>query len=125
MRTKETSASELSMKCRKRKDDVRTGDGGRPGISVGGALKPGPRGIRLEGSVNLVQAFVWNGRTCRSVAKGEGQAVNPARSRVPITGHRGRTARSRDEGSVMELDRRGRGVVALAVANWKREESHD
>jgi hypothetical protein len=25
----------------------------------------------------------------------------------------------------MELDRRGRGVVALAVANRKREEPHD
>jgi hypothetical protein len=56
------------------------------GTSEGGVLKPGPCGIRLEGSVNLNQALGWNGRTCRLVAKGEGQVVNPIRLRVPMRG---------------------------------------
>jgi hypothetical protein len=107
------SVSELPMKCRNSKDDVRTGDGGRSGISRGGVLKPGLCGIRLEGSMNLSQALAWNGRTCRTDAKGEGQVVNPIRLRVPIAEHRDRTARSREEGPVMGLDRRGRGVDAL------------
>src|SRR4051812_7624225 len=46
------------MKCRNRIDDVRTGDGGRPGISLSGDLKSGSSGIRLEGGVNLDQACI-------------------------------------------------------------------
>jgi hypothetical protein len=107
------SVGELPMKCRNSKDDVRTEDDGRFGISRGGVLKPGLCGIRLEGSMNLTQALAWNGRTCRTDAKGEGQVVNPIRLRVPTAEHRDRTARSREEGSVMGLDRRGRGVDAL------------
>ncbi len=119
------SASELPMKSRNSKDDVRTRDGGRSGISRGGVLKPGPCGVRLEGSMNLNQALAWNGRTCRTDAKGEGQVVNPMRSRVPIAAHRDRTARSREEGSVMGLDRRGRGVESCQLANRQREEPYD
>jgi hypothetical protein len=62
------------------------GFGNRSGISMGGVLKPGPCGIRLEGSVNLNQALGRNGRTCRLAAKGEGQVVNPMRLRVPTRG---------------------------------------
>jgi hypothetical protein len=58
-------------------DDVRTGDGGRPGISLSGDLKPGSSGIRLEGGVNLDQALARNVGTCRSDAKGAGQAGDP------------------------------------------------
>ena len=54
----ETSESEPSMNCRKRMVDVRTGGGGHPGMSMGGALKSGPCGIRLEGGVNLDQALL-------------------------------------------------------------------
>ena len=113
------------MNCRKRKDDVRTGVGGLSGIKYGRSPEDRPMRHPARGGVNLNQASVWNGRTCRPVAKGEGQVVNPMRSRVPITGHRDRTARSREEDSVTESDRRGRGVDALAVANRFREEPHD
>jgi hypothetical protein len=98
------------MKCRNGMVGVKTGSGGSPGMSLGGVLKSGPSGTRLEGGVNLDQALAWNGRTCRPDAKGEDQVGNPCEVLSTDAGHRDRTARSRVEGSVMELDRRGRGV---------------
>ena len=105
------------MTCRKRMVDVRTGDGGRPGMSAGGALKTGLRGVRLEGGVNLDQALTWNRRTCRPDAKGDGQVGNPHEVQSTDAGHRGRTACSRVEGAVMVLDRRGCDVRPALAAN--------
>lgn len=113
----ETSESEPSMNCRNRSADVRTGGGGHSGMSVGGVLKPGPRGIRLEGGVNMDQACMWNRRTCRSDAKEDGRAGDPRKAQSTDAEHRGRTARSRVEGAVMARDRRGRGVQLVAVVN--------
>ena len=79
MRSKETSESEPPMNCRKRIVDVETGAGGRSGTSAGGVLKTGPRGVRLEGGVNLDQALTRNRRTCRPDAKGDGRAGHPLR----------------------------------------------
>lgn len=105
------------MKCRNRIVDVKTEDGVDLGMSAGGALKTGPRGVRLVGGVNLVQAFVRNRRTCRPDDKGGGQAGNPCEAQSTDAGHRGRTVRSRVEGAVMALDRRGCGVQPAATAN--------
>ena len=118
VRSGETSESEPPMNCRKRMVDVRTGGGGHSGISMGGVLESGPRGIRLEGGVNPEQAFLRNRRTCRPDAKGDGQPGSPRKAQSTDAGHRGRTARSRDEGAVMALDRRGCGVQPLPSANW-------
>ena len=98
-------------------DDVRTGDGGRPGISLSGDLKPGSSGIRLEGGVNLDQALARNVGTCRSDAKGVGRVSDPHETLSTNAEHRGRTIRSRVEGAVMALDRRGCGVQFWQVAN--------
>ena len=87
------------------------------GISLGGALKSGPCGIRLEGGVNLDQALVWNVGTCRSDAKGASRAGDPRETLSTDAGHRGRTVRSRVEGAVMALDRRGCGVQSWQAAN--------
>lgn len=105
------------MTCRNRIVDVRTGDGGRPGMSAGGALKTGPCGVRLEGGVNLDQALMWNRRTCRPDAKGDGQVGTPRKAHSTDAGHRGRTVRSRVEGAVMALDRRGCDVRPVQAAN--------
>ena len=115
--SKETSESEPPMNCRKRIVDVKTGAGGRSGMSAGGVLKTGPRGVRLEGGVTLDQALTWNRRTCRPDAKGDGQAGDPREAQSTDAGHRGRTARSRDEGAVIALDRRGCGVPPAPAAN--------
>ena len=117
VRSMKTSESEPSMNCRKRIVDVRTGGGGHSGMSAGGALKTGLRGIRLEGGVSLDQAFVRNRRTCRSDAKGDGQEGSPLKAQRTDAEHRGGTARSRDEGAVMALDRRGRDVQPSFLAN--------
>lgn len=113
----ETSESKPPMNCRKRMVDVKTGAGGRLGISVSGVLKPGSCDVRLEGGVNMDQALTRNRRTCRPDAKGEGQSGNPREAQSTDAGHRGRTARSRDERAVMAPDRRGRGVQSAHVAN--------
>ena len=53
------------------------------------------------------QASIRNTGTCRPDAKGETQAVRRREGPSTDAGHRGGDARSRDEGSVMEPDRRG------------------
>jgi len=100
-------------------DDVKTGGGGRPGTSQGGVLKSGPGGIRLEGGVNLIQALARNVGTCRPDVKGADQVGSPRKILSTDAGHRGRTARSRVEGSVMELDQRGCGVQLWHVVNHR------
>ena len=96
---------------------VRTGNDGRPGISLSGDLKPGSCGARLEGGVNLDQAVAWNVGTCRSDAKGAGRVGDPRKALRTHAGHRGRATRSRVEGAVMALDRRGCGVQSRQAAN--------
>jgi hypothetical protein len=87
------------------------------GTSSGGALEPGPSDIRLGGGVNPDQALLWNAGTCRPDAKGEAQAGGPRKSPSTDAGHRDGAVRSRDEGSVMELDRRDCGVLPRQAAN--------
>ena len=98
-------------------DGVRTGNDGRPGISLSGDLKPGSCGTRLEGGVNLDQALAWNVGTCRSDAKGAGRVGDPRKALSTDAGHRGRATRSRVEGAVMALDRRSCGVQSWQAAN--------
>jgi hypothetical protein len=102
------------MNCRKHIDDVGTGGSGHSGKSRGGDLKPGLCGVRLEGGVNLDQALSRNVGTCRFDAKEVRRAGEPRESLSTDAKHRDRTARSREEGAVTALDRRGRGVQALA-----------
>ena len=74
------------MKCRNALDDVETGGGrfsrDKHGSGPGGC----PRGIRHLDGAKSDQALVWNVRTCRSDAKGEVQAAETARTRVPMRG---------------------------------------
>jgi hypothetical protein len=75
------------MTCRNSQDDVETGGMVvAPGKSSGGALEPGPDGIRLGGGVTPDQALLWNAGTCRPDAKGEAQAGEPRKARVPMWG---------------------------------------
>jgi hypothetical protein len=53
------------MKGRKGIVEVKTEVSGHLGTSLGGDLKSGPSGIRLEGGVTPRQAFAWNVGTCR------------------------------------------------------------
>lgn len=87
------------------------------GRSSGGALKSGPSGIRLGGGVNPGQALLWSAGTCRLDAKGEAQVGSPRKSQSTDAGHRGGAARSRVEGPVIGLDRRGCSILLRRAAN--------
>jgi hypothetical protein len=118
VRSEETSASESLMTCRNSLDDVETrGMVVAPGRSAGGVLEPGPRGIRLGGDVNSDQALLWNAGTCHPDVKGDVQAGDPRKGQSTDAGHRGGAVRSREEGSVMGLDRRGCGMQPKQAAN--------
>ena len=60
--------------------------------------------------MTVIRASIRNVRTCRSDVTGAGQAGSPCKTLSTKAEHRGGVARSRDEGSVMGLERRG-GLV--------------
>jgi hypothetical protein len=72
--------------------------------------------------VTLIQALVRNLGTCRSDVKGEAQADSLRESRSTNAEHRDGDARSRVEGSVMDLDRRGVIIRRYCAGNWKQED---
>src|SRR3954467_8392163 len=103
VRSGEASESERLRTCRNAKGDVKTGGSSSFRDQVGGCPEDCPSGIRHVGGAKPDQALGGNGRTCRSDAKGDVQAAQTARIRVPRrgtgAGHRGGAARRREEGS--------------------------
>jgi hypothetical protein len=67
-------------------------------------------------------AFAWNVGTCRLDAKGEIQMGSPHEDQSTEARHRDGATRSRAEGSVTGLDRRGRVVRLLGGVNQRWEE---
>ena len=65
---------------------------------------------------------MWNVGTCRPDDKGETQMGGPHKGESTDAGHRGGAARSREEGSVMELDRRDCVVGLYLQVNQRWEE---
>jgi len=110
------------MTCRKRIDDVETGEKSLTRDESGGWPDCCPDGIRHEGGVTLHLAFAWNVGTCRPDAKGEIQVGGPHEDESTEAGHRDGAIRSREEGSVMELNRRGRVVQLWPGVNQRWEE---
>jgi hypothetical protein len=82
----------------------------------------GPIGIRHKGGVTLIQALVRNLGTCRLDAKGEIQADRLRKDQSTDARHRGGSARSRVESSVMELDRRGAIIRLYNAGNLKEKD---
>jgi hypothetical protein len=116
-RLREASASEPSMKCRKRIRRCQNRGLTLPPGSTRGNPEARPSGIRHVDGAKLNQALVWNVRTCRSDAKGEVSSGQNRKDESTDAEHRDGAARSRDEGSVMELDRRGCVVQPRPPAN--------
>jgi hypothetical protein len=115
---KKTNASEPLMKCRKTHNRRRNRD--RDSVPrIGLRARPArcSTGVRHEGGVILMEAWVRNAGTCRADAKGEAQAGSPRKRLSTDAGHRGGVARSRGESSVMEPDRRGVVVRCYRVSN--------
>ena len=70
----------------------------------------------------MIQALVRNVGTCRPDVKGEAQADGLRKGQSTDAGHRDGVARSRDEGSVMGLDRRGGVVQPCYAGNLQGED---
>jgi hypothetical protein len=119
---RETSESKPLMTCRKRIDDVETGEMSLPRDESGGWPDCCPDDIRHEGGVTLRLAVARNVGTCRPDAKGEAQMGCPHESKSTDAGHRDGAARSRVESSVMEPDRRGCVVQLSPEVNQQWEE---
>jgi hypothetical protein len=81
-----------------------------------------PSGVRHRSGVTLIQALVRNVGTCRPDDKGETQVRGPHEGESTDAGHRDGAVRSREEGSVMELDRRDCVVQLYRGVNQKWEE---
>ncbi len=84
----------------------------------------GPFGIRHKSGLTLTQASVRNLGTCLPDAKGEIQAEDLCKDESTDAGHRGGDVRSRDEGPVMGLDRRGVIVWLYPAGNPRGEDRH-
>jgi hypothetical protein len=124
VRIKKTNASEPLMTCRKTLSDVETGIETLSREAGGEVPVYGPTGVRHEGGVILIQAWVRNVGTCRLDAKGDAPVGSPRKRQSTEAGHRGGVARSRVEGSVMELDRRGGVIGSYQVGNPRGEDLH-
>jgi len=124
MRTEKTNESEPLMKSRNVLERRRN----RGKVVVPGEVQEARvfclDDVRLEGGVTLDQAHIWNMGTCRPDVKGDTRAGDPRKGQSTDAGHRGGAVRSRNEGAVMALDRRGCGVQPRSSANRSREELH-
>lgn len=116
MRAEKTSESKPSTNCRNGIVENKTGDGGLPGMSVGGVLESGLHVLRLVGGVISAQALARNVRTCRLDVKVMMQVGLPGEDRADAR-HRGRVVRSRVEGAVMAPDRRDGDIQLDPRAN--------
>src|SRR5437899_8442730 len=84
VRLREASASEPSMKCRKRIRRSQNRGVTLPPRSTRGNPEACPSGIRHVGGAKLKQALVRNVRTCPPMQRERSQAAQTARIRVPM-----------------------------------------
>ena len=125
VRLKETNASEPLMTCRNVFNRRRNRDLDLYPASKGwGKPADCPTDVRHEGGVTLRQASIRNTGTCRPDAKGETQAASRREGLSTDAGHRGGDVRSRDEGPVMGLDRRGVVIRLCPAGNPKGDDLH-
>lgn len=110
--------------CQKNETDAETGIETLSREAGGGEPVYRPTGVRHEGGVILIQAWMRNVGTCRHDAKGDTQAGSPRKRLSTEAGHRGGVARSRDERPVMGPDRRGGVVRGYWAGNSHEEDSH-
>jgi hypothetical protein len=83
VRLSEASASEPSMKCRKRIRRCRNWGMTLPPGSVRGEPEARPSGIRHVGGATLNLALVRNVRTCPAIPREKVQAAPTARPKIP------------------------------------------
>jgi hypothetical protein len=121
---KETNVSEPLMTCRKARNDVETNGTWFLRARVGRVPADCPTGVR-QGGVTLGRASIRNTGTRRSDVKGDTQAVSHRKGLSTDAEHGGGDVRSREEGPVMGLDRRGVVIRLIHLGNPKGEDPHE
>lgn len=113
------SASEPLMTYRKGHNVVETGVAPNLRDKSAGCLILCRRQPVL-GGMTLIQAWLWNMRTCRSMLKGKRRVANTTSANTDAVG-RGGVARSSVEAPAMGVERRGHGVLAMKSINLRDE----
>ena len=122
MRVEKTSESKPPMNCRKRRNDVKTRGQSLFWDQLGRNLFTAQATSGGRGGVSSMQALVWNVGTCASMRRKQLKRTT-RESLSTDAGHRGGVTRCSEEGSVMELERRGGTVQPDRKINRQREES--
>lgn len=109
-----SNASEPLMRCRNCIDDIKTGDGGSPGMSMTGAWNPGHAVSGMKAARARIR--LGNG-TLEPVVSMSREKLErkPRESQSTDARHRGGMTRSSDEGRETRLERRGRVIVSLGT----------
>jgi hypothetical protein len=124
--SKETNESEPLMTCRYISHRRRKRDLDFYPVSKDWELPAYcPIGVRHEGGVTLGRASIRNTGTCRSDVKGGIQAASRREDLSTDAECRGGDVRSRDEGLVMRLDRRGVVIGFYAADNSREDDLHE
>ncbi len=71
------------MKCRKRKDDVKTKEWWLPWDKSGSYLFTDLTASGIKNGMNCIEALMWNAGTCRFDDKGKSRSRNPTIEKVP------------------------------------------
>lgn len=117
------NVSEPPMKCRKRMNDVKTGEESLPRDQ----RWRDPLTASVASGIKVARARSWLGQgTWEPVASmlREKLKWKTHESQSTDAGHRGGATRSSDEGPVMGLERRGCVVQLWTEVNRQREEPH-
>lgn len=105
-----SNASEPLMRCRNCRDDIKTGGGDSPGMSMTGAWNPGHVVSGMKAARARIRLGDGTVEPVVSMAR-EKLERKPRESQSTDARHRGGTTRSSDEGRETRLERRGRVIV--------------
>jgi hypothetical protein len=116
VRTVESNASEPPMTCRKRRDDVKTGRESLARDQSGGNLSTAQvaSGMKAARTQSRLLCGTWEPVTSMPREK---RKWKPHERESTDAGYRGGATRSSEEGSVMDLERRG---CPIWSETWKQ-----
>ena len=126
VRLREASASEPSMKCRKRIRRCQNRGVTLPPGSARGNPEACPSGIRHVGGAKLNQALVRNVRTCAPMQRERLQAAPNREDQSTNAERRGGAVHSRDEGSKrVKANQGSAGVDKQSIAGFEADLSNN
>ena len=119
---KEMSENNPLMRCRNQDSNVET----RVRVDPRDEFKRKPvyclNGVRHRGGMNLIQAYIWNVRTCFFLMIREKLKWIQHKSQSTKAENGGGWIRSSDEAPVMGVERREETVQLNKLNNWNNQE---